>query len=182
MSFAGSSRLRLLAGAALVLTFVAGGLGGAAVERVKHANPQAAPVAQQPQRDPDCPPVRDPNRRHRTPYDDLGLTADQQAGVDSVLHSQGRNMDALSRSARARQDSIFEQTRTLIRQILTPEQGKEMDRRRAAWMQRDSIRREERRQRCAAQAAQQGQQSQQGQGTTQPGRGDRGSPDRPRTP
>jgi hypothetical protein len=182
MSFAGSSRLRLLAGAALVLTFVAGGLGGAAVERVKSARSPSAPVAQQPQRDSDCPPVRDPNRRRRTPYDDLGLTADQQTAVDSVLHSQGSKMDVLSRSARARQDSIFDQTRTLIRQILTPEQGQEMDHRRAAWMQRDSVRREERRQRCAAQAAQQGQQDQSQQGTTQPGRGDRGSPGRSRIP
>jgi len=177
MSFAGSGRIRLLAGAALVLTFVAGGLGGAAVERVQSARSPASPVAQQPQRDSDCPPVRDPNRRRRTPYDDLGLTADQQSAIDSVLHSQGRRMDALSRSARARQDSIFDQTRSLIRQILTAEQGQEMDRRRAAWAQRDSVRREERRQRCAAQAAQQGQ-----QGNAQPGRDGRGPSERPRIP
>jgi hypothetical protein len=121
--------------------------------------------------------VRDPNRRRRTPYDDLGLTAEQQTAIDSVLHGQGRKMDALSRSARARQDSILDQTRSLVRQILTPEQGQEMNRRRAAWMQRDSIRREERRQRCAAQAAQQGQ-----QGTAQSGRDDRGPSGRQRIP
>jgi hypothetical protein len=171
VSLGSSGRIRLLASAALLVTFVAGALGGAAVERVRSTSEPAIAAAPQQRRDDDCPPVRDPNRRRRTPYDDLGLSEAQKSSIDSVLHSQGAKMGAVSREERSRMESIVDGTRAAIRTMLTPEQQTEMDRRRTAWAQRDSTRREERRIRCAAQ-----------QDSSQAGRQDSGPQERPRIP
>ncbi len=144
MSLAKGGRLQLLGVVALLLTFAAGAMGGVAVERVRRSK-DPDPRTQQPDRRvDDC---GRPASGH-TPYDDLGLSDGQSAQIQGVLQKSRTRTDSLWQSYRPRWDSIIEGTRADIRTILTPEQRTEMDRRRTEWARRDSVRREERRQRC----------------------------------
>jgi hypothetical protein len=163
MSLATAGRIRLLAAAVLAITFVAGGLGGAAVERFARTENAIARPAPDERRDDDCDRRGDNDAgRRRSPYDYLDLSETQRAEIDRLLHRGGARMDSVSKIARARTDSVVSQIRADIRAVLTDEQRVEMDRRRAERMRRDSVQRAERRARCA----QQEQQRQQGQ---QPG-------------
>jgi hypothetical protein len=121
----------------LIVTFIVGGMGGAAVTRFLDARqPDAKPEAAD-----EC-----DGREHRgSPYDGLGLSADQQLRVDAVLERRKTQMDEVWQHQRPVLDSIVTQTREEIRTILTQDQRDEMDRRREA--------RKERAKRCEARAA-----------------------------
>lgn len=130
-------RLRLMGAGVLIVTFIVGGMGGAAVTRFLDARqPATAPEARD-----EC-----DGREHRgSPYDGLGLTTDQQKSVDAVLERRKMQIDEVWKHQRPVLDSIVGQTRDEIRMILTQDQRDELDRRREA--------RKERAKRCEARAA-----------------------------
>lgn len=150
MSWTTGSRLRLLAGAVIALTFVAGGLSGAAMFRALHHTPEPTTRTQNERRPPDCPRTAEEQRlRDLRPYNNLGLTEEQTDQLLAILERRRVEIEEASRRARLPVDSMIDATRREIRSILTPEQVAEMDRRRARWIARDSARREENRRRCA---------------------------------
>jgi len=149
MALGAAGRARLLGVAVVVLTFTAGGLGGAAVERLLSAREPASISSRDRARgEIECEPRRSGNERRRSPYDALDLSADQKVQIDAVLQSQSARMDSVWRGSRPRMDSIIEQTRADVRALLTPSQIDELDRRRAERARQDSIRREEYRKKC----------------------------------
>ncbi len=144
MSQGRASRLRLAGAGVLVTTFLVGGLGGAALERVRTAR-SAADVVEPPA------PVegRSGERRgdrggrsdrngdwqtdfwRRSDYGKLGLDSAQIEQINAVLIRQREQMDAYWKATRPAMDSIVEQTRAGMRAILTPAQQTELDRIRA---------------------------------------------------
>ncbi|MGD8278741.1 MAG: hypothetical protein PVH00_11970 [Gemmatimonadota bacterium] len=112
-------RLRILGGAVLGLVLVVGGLGGAAIDR-------AVLRDRRPERD-ECERFRPP-QRHR-PYEDLGLTEDQKSRIDEALEKRKDQLDEFWKANSPRMDSIVNATRGELRDILTPEQRAEADRR-----------------------------------------------------
>jgi len=126
----------------LGLVLVVGGLGGAAIDR-------ALAKDRRPERD-ECERFRPP-QRHR-PYEDLGLTEDQEAQIDAALEKRKDQLDEFWKANGPRMDSIVSATRGELRDILTPEQRAEADR-------RNERRRAERRaleERCQQQVQQNG--------------------------
>lgn len=115
-----SRRARLLGIALLLATFVAGGLGGAAMTRALQAT-QAPPAA--------GPPT--PCERRQRILDQLDLTAEQRAQVDRILERRRAETEHFWDSAGPRLRVITDSTRAEIRALLTPEQQAEYDRLRA---------------------------------------------------
>jgi hypothetical protein len=114
-------RLRLMGGVVLGLMLVVGGLGGVAIDRAV-LKPQAAG----PERD-ECARFRPP-QRHR-PYEDLGLSEDQKQRIDASLEKRRNQLDEFWKLYRPQMDSIVNGARAELREILTPEQRAEADRR-----------------------------------------------------
>lgn len=148
-------RLRIMGGAVLGLVLVVGGLGGAAIDRALTKDPQAAEARDE------CERFRPPQRRR--PYEDLGLSEDQKARIDAALEKRKNQLDDFWKINRPAMDSIVNGARAELRDILTPEQRAEADR-------RNDRRRAERRaleERCQQQIQQQndgdGRQSMRGQ-------------------
>jgi len=114
-------RLRLMGGAVLGLVLAVGGLGGAAIDRAltKDAGTGEA-------RD-ECERFRPPQRRR--PYEDLGLTKDQETRIDAALEKRKNQLDEFWKTNRPLMDSIVNGARAELRDILTPEQRAESDRR-----------------------------------------------------
>lgn len=54
--------------------------------------------------------------------DDLGMTAEQRAAMDSLLDDRNRQYDSLMAPMRPTLDSLGAATRQRLRQLLTPEQ------------------------------------------------------------
>jgi Spy/CpxP family protein refolding chaperone len=54
--------------------------------------------------------------------DDLGMTAEQRAAMDSLLDDRNRQYDSLMAPVRPTLDSLGAATRQRLRQLLTPEQ------------------------------------------------------------
>jgi len=151
MSLAAAGRLKLLAVAVLALTFVAGGGVGALVYRQSHDRDIEARRAAAERRQPECPERRteaDERMRALRPYRDLGLSEDQANRIWAVVESSRQRMDSVWQSARPLMDANLELTRASVRAILTDEQRAQLDARRAERVKRDSLRREELRQRC----------------------------------
>jgi hypothetical protein len=151
MSLAAAGRLKLLAGAVVALTFVAGGMAGAFVYRQAHDRDVEARRAAAERREPECPQRRteaDERMRALRPYRDLGLTEEQADRIWAVVESSRQRMDSVWQSARPQMDANLEQTRSAVRAILTDDQRSRLDARRAERVKRDSLRREELRQRC----------------------------------
>lgn len=90
----------------LLITFVAGGLVGAATVHVVEADE-----------------VRTP-RRERGPdlFDRLNLTPAQQAQVDSIMERRRQEVDAFWKQHGPTMRAIYDSTRVEIRGLLTPEQ------------------------------------------------------------
>jgi Spy/CpxP family protein refolding chaperone len=155
MTLGPTGRTRLAGGAVLVLAFAAGGLGGAALERVRSAREPAADVVAERTRgngEIDCDRYR---QRRRGPYGSLGLSDDQAAQIDRIFDEQRTQMDAFWVDAGPRMNRILDETRAEVRAVLTDEQRAEYDenreRRRVREAERerqDSIRRAEIRERC----------------------------------
>ncbi|HEX6748569.1 MAG TPA: hypothetical protein VF092_14825 [Longimicrobium sp.] len=105
-------RVWLLATLALVLTFVAGALAGAAWERVRGDQP----------------------RRHRGPravaesmQRRYGLTDDQRRRIDAIMQRRRPRVDSLLASVRPQLRAAMDSTNGEIRVVLTPAQRKKFD-------------------------------------------------------
>ena len=64
----------------------------------------------------------DPRAMRARLADDLGMTADQRAAMDSLLDDRNRQYDSLMAPMRPTLDSLGAVTRQRLRQLLTPEQ------------------------------------------------------------
>src|SRR5689334_19356616 len=74
-----------------------------------------------------------------TMYDDLGLSAEQRAAMDSVLDEKNRRVDSLLKPVRPQIDSVRANARTQLYRIFTPEQRAKFE----ARVREDSTRREQ---------------------------------------
>ena len=90
----------------LLITFVAGGVVGAATLHVVEAD--EVPT----------------QRRERRPdlFERLDLTAEQQAQVDAIMERRRQEVDAFWREHGPTMRAIYDSTRVEVRAILTPEQ------------------------------------------------------------
>lgn len=127
----GPGRTRLLGVGLLVATFLAGGIGGAAVERRTSvvSVPAAAPAEVRGQgtgQDEG----RQENRRTRL-IDQVDLTPEQRAVIDSILHEGRENVDAYWKQWEPGYRALVDSTRAMVRAVMTPEQLTEYDRLRA---------------------------------------------------
>ena len=110
---------RLLAAFVLVLVALAGGLAGVALDRLvllpkMFSGPRF-------EHGPGRHPPRDREFRKRFARE-VGLTAEQQVRVDSIMDIQGRELRAVRRQAQPQIDTIVSRTRRQLDSILTPEQ------------------------------------------------------------
>lgn len=111
-------RSRLLGFGILVVTFLAGGLAGAAVDRVLAAS--EAPVAESHG-------SRDGDGR-RYVIDQIEMDPDQRSAIDAILEERAERMRAVWREVEPRMDAITDSVRRDIMSILTPAQRTEYDR------------------------------------------------------
>lgn len=149
VSIGSGRRARLMGGAVLALTFVAGGLGGAALEKTLFANVDAA--LDDPTKEP-CRKPETPEERRLRPWHSLNLTENQRAAILAVLDRRSSQAEEFWQNHRPEWDSTVERTRSDIRAILTADQLTQWEQHRADRAVRDSLRREEYRQRCGATA------------------------------
>jgi Spy/CpxP family protein refolding chaperone len=111
-------RTRLTGVALLIITFAAGMLGGTAFSRVLDARePAAAGQAE-------CEEKRGPH----SIIDQLDLTPQQRARVDSIMDRRRARTDSLWQQDGARIRAAVDSTRAEIRTVLTPAQAAEYDR------------------------------------------------------
>ena len=68
---------------------------------------------------------------------DVGLREDQRPKVEEVLQSQHKRLDSIGREMRPKFEEIREETRRLVRELLTPEQQEKFDRRQEKLRQRE---------------------------------------------
>jgi Spy/CpxP family protein refolding chaperone len=110
------SRLALIV--LLIVTFVSGGLAGAAGDRLLHAD--EAPWRHH----------RDRDKRHGMEelLDRLDLTAQQRTQVERVLERQMPRVEAIWDSCKPRMAAQIDSTRAEIRALLTPAQRVAFDR------------------------------------------------------
>jgi len=118
-------RMRLLAVATLVVTFMAGGLVGTAVERARGPDRWAPP--------PEA--TRGPRRGGPDIFesgsalaDRLRLTPQQRDSIERIMERDRQKADALFREMRPRLRARFDSTRVAVEAVLTPEQREEFRR------------------------------------------------------
>lgn len=109
------ARTRLLGVALLAMTFVAGALSGAAIDRALGAEEaEAAPVRQGQD--------RDRERERSYVIDRVEMSDGQRASIDSILDRRIKRMRAVWREVEPRMDAITDSARVEIMDVLTPEQ------------------------------------------------------------
>lgn len=145
VSIGSGRRARLMGGAVLALTFVAGGLGGAALEKTVFANDEA--IVADPTQEPCRKPETAEQRRLRS-FHSLSLSEEQKASILAILDRRSAQAEEFWQNHRPEWDSTVERTRSDIRAVLTPEQLTQWERHRASLAARDSVRKEEYRKRC----------------------------------
>jgi Spy/CpxP family protein refolding chaperone len=72
-------------------------------------------------------------------YDDLGLTMEQRAAMDSVIDEKNRRVDSLLKPVKPQIDSVRANARTQFYRIFTPEQRTKFETR----VREDSLRRDQ---------------------------------------
>jgi Spy/CpxP family protein refolding chaperone len=113
-------RGRMIAGLVLLLTALAGGLAGVAVDRLVLLPHMFGGRDFGPHGRHGPPP---PNHEFRDRFaHDLGLTDDQQVRIDSIMDRQMREVRAIRRQVQPRVDSIISGARRELDAVLTPEQ------------------------------------------------------------
>jgi len=131
MKFTPGGRLRLIGAGVLVTTFLAGGLAGAAFRQSQLAASDAAPAVRAGERRGDRDgrtDNRDGDRRRSSIYDQLTLSADQDSMIDAIFARSGREADRVWRHEfRPIVDSLLNEARAEVREILTPEQTEHLD-------------------------------------------------------
>ncbi len=108
------TRVRAVGLGVLAVTFVVGLLAGAAIMRAFDAGDD--------RRD------QDDDRRRGYVFEQLDLTDEQRARIDSVLEVRHAQVDAFWDSAGPRLREIVDSTRAGIKDVLTPEQRDEYER------------------------------------------------------
>jgi Spy/CpxP family protein refolding chaperone len=124
----GAGNARLLGAALLVAVFAAGGLAGAATDRVLHAGETRPPD----QAGWDC----RPPRGDHTLLDQLALAPEQRVRIDSIMDESRERIRAFWAHEGAQVRAMVDSTRAEVRSVLTPEQRAEYDRLRAEADQR----------------------------------------------
>lgn len=121
-------RVRLRGLALLMVTFVAGGLAGAAVEHVRAPESSwSGPLA----RDggPPTPPMRrDPGNFVPAIFEDLDLSERQREEIRRILRESRSVTDSLLGRFMPRLRAVTDSVRREIRSVLTPEQRERMER------------------------------------------------------
>jgi Spy/CpxP family protein refolding chaperone len=132
VSPSGRTSGRRTAAVVLLLVALAGGLAGIALDRLLLLpGPHGGSSFYH---GPGRHPPRDREFRRRFARE-VGLSAEQQAKVDSIMDQQGRELRTIRRQVQPQLDSIIGRTRRELDSILTPEQrGKAAEiRRRHPW-------------------------------------------------
>lgn len=140
-----NTRPRLVAGALLVLALLLGTATGVALDRLV-LRPDVALSGEAPRAERG---ERHDGRGSRERYHaqlarELGLSAEQEARVDSILQRQQEKLRQLDRDLRPQYKVIFEETRAEIDAVLSPEQRERLAQLRAEWKQRKQQRERER--------------------------------------
>jgi len=112
----------LLAALVLLLTLFVGGMAGIALDRHVLLPRMFRPGFQH---HPGRPP-RDREFRNRFAKE-VGLTAEQQTRIDSIMDRQGRELRALRSKVQPQLDSIISRTRHELDSVLTPDQRKKAE-------------------------------------------------------
>jgi hypothetical protein len=116
----GAGRTRLIGFALIVVTFLVGGLAGAAFDRVLTAESVRRDV-----------PRTDERRGHI--IDEVEMRPDQRAAIDVILERRSERMKAAWSEISPRLEAITDSARLEIMAILTPEQRAEYEARLQAW-------------------------------------------------
>ena len=116
-------RVKLKGIALLLLAFVAGGLVGGAVERLRSAAPE--PELGPPERFPFVPRHRDGELPPM--FGRLDLTADQEAEIKRILEESRPQTRAVLDEMMPRLRAITDSTRQRIRSVLTADQAARLD-------------------------------------------------------
>lgn len=112
-------RVRLLGFSLLAITFVAGALAGAAIDRAVGDEPQASEARQD---------RRGDDQRGRSwLIDRVEMSDAQRASIDSILELRAQRMRAVWREVEPQLDAISDSARAEIMAVLTPEQRAEYD-------------------------------------------------------
>lgn len=113
------SKQRWLGITVLVVTFLAGGVVGAAVrELTAEAGPVVAADRTARSDDDD----RERRERRRFPYAVLGVEGEQRARIEAALEQGRDNMAALWNEYEPRMKAVVDSTRATVDSLLTPEQ------------------------------------------------------------
>lgn len=114
MLFAG--RMRLIGFALIAVTFVVGGLAGAAVDRVVTADTS--------RRD-----AHEADERRTHVIDQVEMSTDQRARIDAILERRSERIKAAWAECSPRLEAITDSARLEIMQVLAPEQQADYERR-----------------------------------------------------
>lgn len=131
MSPAPSGRTRLLSFGLLAATFLVGALSGAAVDRVLGGEAvEAAPAPDRHESDRRGP---ETDGRRRYVIDEVEMSADQRASIDSILARRAERLRQRRSEERQQWEqfigAITDSTLADIKAVLTPEQQAEYERR-----------------------------------------------------
>jgi Spy/CpxP family protein refolding chaperone len=110
----GAGRMRLVGFALIAVTFLAGGMAGAAVDRVIMADGS--------QRDA-------PGGERGHVIDQVEMTPEQRAAIDAILERRSERMKSTWAEISPRLEAITDSARLEIMEVLTPEQRAEYSRR-----------------------------------------------------
>ncbi|MFO7894888.1 MAG: hypothetical protein R6U63_14230 [Longimicrobiales bacterium] len=110
-------RVRLLSFGLLAVTFIAGALAGAAVDRAVNSDSRVESRERQ----------EDNDRERSYIIDRVDMSEGQRATIDSILDLRVHRMRAVWREVGPRLDAITDSTRSEIMDVLTPEQREQYE-------------------------------------------------------
>lgn len=114
------ARSRWIAVLVLGATFIAGATLGAASSRLLAENNRDERAASGEQQ-------RTQRRGRTSIFDQIDLSAEQKAAVDSIMENRRREMDAFWKQHNPEVRAIIDSTRTEIDRVLTPEQRQKFE-------------------------------------------------------
>lgn len=110
-------RVRLLGFGLLAVTFIAGALAGAAIDRAVSSDSRTETRERQ----------EDNDRERSYIIDRVDMSEDQRATIDSILELRVHRMRDVWRQVAPRLDAITDSTRSEIMDVLTPEQREQYE-------------------------------------------------------
>jgi Spy/CpxP family protein refolding chaperone len=134
-------RSKLVALTLLLVTFVVGGMSGAALNSAVSARELPATAekrndARSPERHGSSHDERRDRQRRNAWMNDLGVTDEQRAALDRIFEERHRQIDALLKDQEPRMRAIIEASNQEVAGVLTAEQRERMEQRRAEIRQR----------------------------------------------